>query len=153
MINGRTEGVDPLPAKPNVTDATADAQNENGNVMNDDYWNDFVESLNSAVLTEKDLVKNLSDGDMIKGGLLDIAGSLIDLPNWRGMIVERAAYGDGKDGCILIGANDQTYELNNAQNPQLQEIKKLTTQFTDDGNNEFFNEIKNVLVDGIRIAI
>ena len=153
MINGRTEGVDLLPAKPNVTDATADAQNENGNVMNDDYWNDFVESLNSAVLTEKDLVKNLSDGDMIKGGLLDIAGSLIDLPNWRGMIVERAAYGDGKDGCILIGANDQTYELNNAQNPQLQEIKKLTTQFTDDGNNEFFNEIKNVLVDGIRIAI
>ena len=153
MINGRTEGVDLLPAKPNVTDATADAQNEDGNVMNDDYWNNFVESLNSAVLTEKDLVKNLSDGDMIKGGLLDIAGSLIDLPNWRGMIVERAAYGDGKDGCILIGANDQTYELNNAQNPQLQEIKKLTTQFTDDGNNEFFNEIKNVLVDGIRIAI
>lgn len=155
MINGRTEGVAPLPAKlpakPNVTDATADAQNENGNVMNDPYWNDFVESLNSAVLTEKDLVKNLSDGDMFKGGLLDIAGSLIDLPNWRGMIVERAAYGDGKDGCILIGANDQTYELNNAQNPQLQEIKKLTTQFTDDGNNEFFNEIKKVLVDGNRI--
>ena len=153
MINGRTEGVDPLPAKPNVTDATAIAQHENGNVMNDTYWNNFVESLNSAVLTEKDLVKNLSDGDMFKGGLLDIAGSLIDLPNWRGMIVERAAYGDGKDGCILIGANDQTYELNNAQNPQLQEIKKLTTQFTDDGNNEFFNEIKSVLVDGERIAI
>ena len=155
MINGRTEEVAPLPAKlpakPNVTDATAVAQNEDGNVMNDDYWNNFVESLNSAVLTEKDLVKNLSDGDMFKGGLLDIAGSLIDLPNWRGMIVERAAYGDGKDGCILIGANDQTYELNNAQNPQLQEIKKLTTQFTDDGNNEFFNEIKNVLVDGNRI--
>lgn len=151
MINGRTEGDAPLPAKPNVTDATAAAQHEDGNVMNDTYWNNFVESLNSAVLTEKDLVKNLSDGDMFKGGLLDIAGSLIDLPNWRGMIVERAAYGDGKDGCILIGANDQTYELNNAQNPQLQEIKKLTTQFTDDGNNEFFNEIKKVLVDGNRI--
>lgn len=154
MTNNRKKptGAAQLPPKPEVPKPDAAAGN-GANVLNDACWTEFVKTLSNADLSAGDVLQTKkSDGNLFKGGLLDAAGSLIDLPNWRGMIEERAAYGDGTDGRILIGANNQTYELSNAQNPQLQEIEKVTTQFTDDGNNEFFNEIKKVLGAGRNIV-
>ena len=134
-----------LPPKPEVPKPDAAAA-DGANVLNDACWFEFVKTLSNADLSAGDVLQTKkSDGNLFKDSLLDAAGSLIDLPNWRGMIEERAAYGDGDDGRILIGANNQTYELSNAQNPQLQEIEKVTTQFTADGNNEFFDAIKGVL--------
>lgn len=145
MIDSR-KGVN-LPPKPQVGAGR-------NNVMDDTVWNAFVDSLDGVLLPEglegdKSIKK--SDTDIFKdsfssmNSITSFLSSAIDLPTIRGMIDERAAYSDGKDGCILIGANDETYELSDGKNPQLQEIVKLSAKVSGEGAKEFISDLKKIL--------
>ena len=132
MINSR-KGVN-LPPKPQVD-----------NVMDDNVWKAFVDSLDGVLKPEYEIVK--TDGDKFKEALSDAGKSLIDYPKIRGMIDEVASFSDGQDGCILIGANDETYQLSdgNNANPQLRQIEKLIPKVTEEGAKEFIEDLKKIL--------
>ena len=132
MINSR-KGVN-LPPKP-----------QGNNVMDDNVWKAFVDSLDGVLKPEYEIVK--TDGDKFKEALSDAGKSLIDYPKIRGMIDEVASFSDGQDGCILIGANDETYQLSdgNNANPQLRQIEKLIPKVTEEGAKEFIEDLKKIL--------
>jgi hypothetical protein len=132
MINSR-KGVN-LPPKP-----------QGDNVMDDNVWKAFVDSLDGVLKPEYEIVK--TDGDKFKEALSDAGKSLIDYPKIRGMIDEVASFSDGQDGCILIGANDETYQLSdgNNANPQLRQIEKLIPKVTEEGAKEFIEDLKKIL--------
>ena len=132
MINSR-KGVN-LPPKP-----------QGDNVMDDNVWYAFVDSLDGVLKPEYEIVK--TDGDKFKEALSDAGKSLIDYPKIRGMIDEVASFSDGQDGCILIGANDETYQLSdgNNANPQLRQIEKLIPKVTEEGAKEFIEDLKKIL--------
>ena len=129
-----------LPAKPTVTTYEA---GDAGNIMNNETWNAFIDSIDGVLKPEYEIVK--TDGEKFKDALSGAAMSLIDLPNIRGMINERQAYADGGDGCILFGANDQTYLVGQGETAQLSKIKKLTPRVSEEGAKEFVASLKRIL--------
>jgi hypothetical protein len=97
------------PAVPPVpkTDATApSAAPAADNILNNDCWKDFINSLNGIPSLER-------DKSLIAGAIENAVGAAWDNINvWEG-IFEKYSWGQGKKGKILFGAEGNTYALEN----------------------------------------
>lgn len=135
------------PALPPVpqTDATAPAA---VNILDDNCWKDFINSLNGVPSLERDKT-------LLAGGFESAIGDAWDKINfWEGA-VEKFSWGQGKNGQILFGAEGKTYALKNSvMNPVTPMSPTYTSLLEDNADlstkdrqlvKDFLEKIKNEL--------
>ena len=129
---------------PTVTDAKA---NGAGNIMDHDTWNIFV---NSIKVESADDVKGDFDTwkDDMKGALSTLQGDANGqalLSRTKSYLNERNSWNHNNNGCILFGANDQTYRVGGGDTAQLNKIEKLTPKVPENASAEFLDGLRQKL--------
>lgn len=114
-----------VPAKPD-----GDNMDEgNGNsIMNDECWNNYVNSLSGVPPLGKDLTA-------VGGALLNAVSSGLEaeknkLTFWKGA-AEIKTWGEGKNGQILFGSGKDTYALKDNQFEKVESLKSSITSLSD----------------------
>ncbi len=103
----------PVKPKADVKDA-----NKADNIMNDECWQKYIQSLNALPKLEMDTT---TIGGAILGAVKGEWDAAFDkMKFWKGL-AERGTWGDGKKGQILFGSGDDTYYLGD------QKIEKVTS--------------------------
>ena len=129
---------------PTVTDAKAKGA---GNIMDHDTWNIFV---NSIKVESADDVKGDFDTwkDDMKGALSTLQGDANGqalLSRTKSYLNERNSWNHNNNGCILFGANDQTYRVGGGDTAQLNKIEKLTPKVPENASAEFLDGLRQKL--------
>lgn len=135
---------------------TASMKNEVRNsLLNQHYWDCYIESLNGVPPIEKDS-KTL--GATIQSSLMkplqDIGSDARDIKN---TFKELQSWGDGKKGTILFGANEKTYEIGDKTFKEVEGLEPnlayLTPEMTTLSKRQqmklarFVNKLKKTIID------
>ena len=138
-------GNNPLPSKPKIT---GPHDNVEGNIMHDNTWLDFINSLNSITLVDTDKTdksKFLDDLAGLPNNLLGDLNVFSSIPRAKNMFNEQLCWGEAKKGSILIGTNGQTYMIGEGDNPNFKRIEKLSASLADNAQNGFLSTLKHKL--------
>ena len=116
--------------EPDTNDLTADGDRS---LMNDVYWNQYVQSLSGVPVIEKQTQQPGVGKTIAKGvgkAALDASGistamSFAELRN-------HSIWGEGKDGRVLIGADGKTFEFKNNRFSEIQTIEPSSKYYTAD---------------------
>ena len=135
----------PLPPRPKITVLH---DNVEGNIMHDDTWLDFINSLNRITLIDTDKTDKSKFLDDLAGLPNNLLGDLYvfsSIPRAKNMFDEQLCWGEAKKGSILIGTNGQTYMIGEGDNPNFKRIEKLSASLADGAENGFLDRLKNRL--------
>ena len=58
---------------------------------------------------------------------------------------ERHSWDNNNNGSILFGANNQTYQLGEGENPQMQKVEKIKPLIPEGASREFLKELRKNL--------
>lgn len=94
-----------LPVKPKADEKDAEKED---NILNDECWGKYVQSLNA--LPKLGLDSTSLGGAIVSAVKGEVDAALDNLKFWKGA-AERGTWGDGKDGQILFGSGNDTYYL------------------------------------------
>ena len=138
-------GNNPLPSKPKII---GPHDNVEGNIMHDNTWLDFINSLNRITLIDTDKTdksKFLDDLAGLPNNLLGDLNVFSSIPRAKNMFNEQLCWGEAKKGSILIGTNGQTYMIGEGDNPNFKRIEKLSASLADNAQNDFLLTLKHKL--------
>ena len=133
---------------PPIPETEPYASTEDGHIMNDQSWSNFVTSLNGIPSIERDT-------SLIANAIEDAAKSAWDNINvWDG-IFEKLSWGEGKKGQILFGADGNTYALKDKNFSEIVPLSPKVTSLLENDNDlssedkqivtNFLNKIRTVL--------
>ena len=132
--------------KPTVTNAHATGA---GNIMHDLTWLDFVNEL--KVEDADTLMNKKTDFDKwkddMKGAFDTVLGDINPdtLSRIKTAWDERHSWDNNNNGSILFGANNQTYQLGEGENPQMQKVEKIKPLIPEGASREFLKELRKNL--------
>lgn len=132
---------------PTVTNVNGTGQN---NIMNDNAWFDFV--FNLRLDSMDDIAGKKTDFNKWKEdmtGVIDTVMGDLDvmslISRTKSALDERHSWNHDNNGCILFGANDQTYIVGEGDTAQLSKIEKLTPKIPGNVSEEFLWELRRKL--------
>lgn len=132
---------------PTVTNVNGTGQN---NIMNDNAWFDFVfnlrlDSMDDIAGKKTDFNKWQSDMWGAMGTVMGDLDVMSLISRTKSALDERHSWNHDNNGCILFGANDQTYMVGEGDTAQLSKIEKLTPKIPGNVSEEFLWELRRKL--------
>ena len=127
-------------AEPNTNDLTAGGETS---LLNDEYWKNYVRSLSGVTIVQKlaeadageeavaEAPSKPGTGKSMLNSLLKETG-ITDAKNALQAYRERNIWSGGKEGGLLFGADEKTYELKGQTFTEIEPFKPETVSYTDD---------------------
>lgn len=116
--------------EPDTTDLTADGDTS---LMNDVYWNRYVQSLSGVPVIEKQTQQPGVGKTIAKGvGKAALDASGLSTVTLFAELRNHSIWGEGKDGRVLIGADGKTFEFKNNRFSEIQTIEPSSKYYTAD---------------------